>query len=439
MALGARREAIDFCGPAFNSASIATSRLALLTSPALMYLALVKYSAALLFFVLACAVSEQARAQIETEAPFAILLDTNTRTVLFEKNADELMFPASMSKLMTLALVFQALEDGKITLDTEFSVSEFAWRTGGAPSGTSAMFAPLNSKVKVSDLLQGLVVQSGNDACIILAEGLAGSEDAFAEQMNDYARRIGMTKSNFVNSTGLPNPKHQMTARELAIIGLHIIEHFPKYYSYFQQKEFRYRTHVFYNRNPLIYANIGADGLKTGFTNESGYGIVGSAVNDGRRLIVVQNGIKSQGGRKDDATRMLNWGFRSFERFVLFKADEVVGEAAVWGGSQGYVKLRGNGDISLLLPKNAKQKKLHGEIVYMGPVKPPIKDGDRIGELRVTAEGGVTTSAPLFAAESVEKGGLIQQGVDSLLAGVESLGRLAVERFMHKDAPAPQN
>jgi D-alanyl-D-alanine carboxypeptidase (penicillin-binding protein 5/6) len=393
-----------------------------------MYLAQVKYSAVFLFLLFACAFSNGARAQIETEAPYAILLEAATRTVLFEKNADELMSPASMSKLMTLAVVFQALEDGKVTLDTEFPVSEFAWRTGGAPSGTSAMFAPLNSKVKISDLLQGIVVQSGNDACIILAEGLAGSEDAFAEQMNDYARRIGMKKSNFANSTGLPNPKHLMTARELAMLAQHIIEHFPKYYSYFQQKEFRYRTHVFYNRNPLIYANIGADGLKTGFTNESGYGIVGSAVGDGRRLIVVQNGIKSQAGRKDDATRMLNWGFRNFERFVLFKADEVVGEALVWGGEQRYVKLRGNGDVSLLLPKNAKQKKLHGEIVYLGPVKSPVREGDRIGELRVTAEGGITTSAPLFAGESVEKAGIVKQGVDSLL-------HLALGWLIHRGAP----
>jgi D-alanyl-D-alanine carboxypeptidase (penicillin-binding protein 5/6) len=393
-----------------------------------MYRPLVQYSAALLFLLFACAVSRGAQAQIETEAPYAILLEADTKTVLFEKNADELMSPASMSKLMTLAVLFQALDDGKITLDSEFPVSEFAWRTGGAPSGTSAMFAPLNSRVKVGDLLQGVVVQSGNDACIILAEGLAGSEDAFAGQMNDYAHRIGLKKSNFANSTGLPNPKHLMTARELALLAMHIIEKFPKYYSYFQQKEFRYRTHVFYNRNPLIYANIGADGLKTGFTNESGYGIVGSAVGDGRRLIVVQNGIKSQAGRKDDVTRMLNWGFRNFERFVLFKADETVGEALVWGGEQRYVKLRGNGDVSLLLPKNAKQKKLHGEIVYLGPVKPPVREGDRIGELRVTAEGGITTSAPLYAGESVQKAGIIKQGADSLL-------HLGLGWLIHRGAP----
>jgi D-alanyl-D-alanine carboxypeptidase (penicillin-binding protein 5/6) len=393
-----------------------------------MHRTLAKFSVIVILLAMTFGFSGRASAQIETEAPYAILLDVESKTTLFEKNADELMSPASMSKLMTLAVVFQALEEGKITLDTEFPVSEFAWRTGGAPSGTSAMFAPLNSRVKVADLLQGVVVQSGNDACIIFAEGLAGSEEAFAEQMNEYARKIGLKKSTFMNSTGLPHPKHLMTARELAMLALYIIEHYPKYYPYFQQKEFRYRTHVFYNRNPLIYANIGADGLKTGFTAESGYGIVGSAVSDGRRLIVVQNGIKSQGGRKDDATRMLNWGFRNFEKFVLFKSDEIVGEALVWGGEQRYVKLRGNGDVSLLLPKNAKQKKLHGEIVYLGPVKAPVRDGDRIGELRVTAEGGITTSAPLFAAEPVEQAGVIKQGFDSLL-------HLALGWLIHRGAP----
>lgn len=375
-----------------------------------------------------CGSPGQVRAQIETDAQFAVLLDVESKTTLFEKNADDLMAPASMSKLMTYAVVFQALEEGKITLDSEMPVSEYAWRTGGAPSGTSAMFAPLNSKVKLSDLLQGAIVQSGNDACIIMAEGLAGSEDAFVEQMNDYAKRMGLKKSTFANVTGLPNPKHLMTARELAQLALHLIDKFPKYYPYFQQKEFRYRTHVFYNRNPLLYANAGADGLKTGFTAESGYGIVGSAVQDGRRLIVVQNGIKTQAGRKDDATRMLNWGFRSFEKFVIFKADEVVGDAMVWGGEQRYVKLRGNGDVTLLLPKNAKQKKLRGEIVYSGPVKAPVRDGDQIGELRVTAEGGITTSAPLFAAESIERAGIVKQGFDSLL-------HLAFGWLIHKGAP----
>lgn len=399
-----------------------------LGSPILIHLRSPFFTATISCVLLLGALLGQARAQIETEAQYAIVLDVDTRTTLFEKNADELMQPASMSKLMTLALMFQALDEGKITLDTEMHVSEFAWRTGGAPSGGSAMFAPLNSKVRVSDLLQGIIVQSGNDACIIVAEALAGSEEAFAEQMNDYARRIGLKKSTFGNSTGLPHPKQLMTARELAQLALHVIEKFPKYYPYFQQKEYRYRSHVFYNRNPLIYANIGADGLKTGFTAESGYGIVGSAVNEGRRLVVVQNGVKTQGGRKEDAQRLLNWGFRSFDRFVLFKADEVVGEALVWGGETRYVKLRGNGDVSLLLPKNAKQKKLHGEIVYSGPVKAPVREGDRIGELRVTADGGITTSAPLYAAEDIGESGTVRRGFDSLL-------HLAFGWLIHRGAP----
>lgn len=357
-----------------------------------------------------------ARAQIETEADYAFLLDADTQTVLFEKKADELMQPASMSKLMTLAVIFEALDEGKITLQSDFPVSENAWRTGGAPSGTSAMFAPLKTRVTVEDLLQGIIVQSGNDACIVIAEGLAGSEEAFAEVMTDHARRIGLTKSTFGNSTGLPHPKQLMTARELAKLAAYVITKFPKYYSYFQQKEFRYRKHIFYNRNPLIYANIGADGLKTGYTAESGFGIVGSAIADGRRLIVVQNGVKSQSGRKDDAVRMLNWGFRNFEKFTLFNPEEIVGEALVWGGQQRYVKLRGDAGVRMLLPKNIKQRKLRGEMVYFGPVIAPIREGTRLGELRVTSDNGITSSAPLFAAESVEGAGVIRQGFDSALS-----------------------
>jgi D-alanyl-D-alanine carboxypeptidase (penicillin-binding protein 5/6) len=362
-----------------------------------------------------CLFSAGARAQIETEADYAFLLDADTQTVLFEKKADELMQPASMSKLMTLAVVFEALDEGKITLRTEYPVSENAWRTGGAPSRTSAMFAPLKTQVTVEDLLQGVIVQSANDACIVLAEGLAGSEEAFAQLMTDHARRIGITKSTFGNSTGLPHPKQLMTARELAKLAAHIIIKYQKYYHYFQQKEFRYRKHIFQNLNPLIYANIGADGLKTGFTEESGYGIVGSAVDNGRRLVLVQNGIKTQSGRKDEATRMLNWGFKSFEKFTIFNADEIVGEALVWGGQQRYVKLRGESGVRMLLPKNIKQRKLRGEIAYLGPVIAPVKEGDRIGELRVTADNGITSAAPLFAAESIERGGIVRQGIDSAL------------------------
>jgi D-alanyl-D-alanine carboxypeptidase (penicillin-binding protein 5/6) len=387
----------------------------------------------MLLFVAICAFSTAASAQIETEADYAFLLDVDTQTVLFEKKADELMQPASMSKLMTLAVVFDAIEQGKITPQTEFPVSENAWRTGGAPSRTSAMFAPLKAQVSVEDLLQGVIVQSANDACIILAEGLAGSEDAFAQQMNEHARKIGITKSTFGNSTGLPHPKQLMTSRELAKLAAHLITTYPKYYHYFAQKEFRYRKHVFQNLNPLIYANIGADGLKTGFTEESGYGIVGSAVDNGRRLIIVQNGVKTQSGRKDEAVRMLNWGFKSFEKFTVFNPDEIVGEAVVWGGEHRYLKLKGGAEgVRMLLPKNIKQRKIRGAIVYMGPVIAPVKEGDRIGELRVSADNGITSSAPLFAAESIEKSGTIRQGLDSILSMFDNAFEKVLAKVLHR-------
>jgi D-alanyl-D-alanine carboxypeptidase (penicillin-binding protein 5/6) len=360
-----------------------------------------------------CALPSQLHAQFETEAEYALLMDAETETILFEKNADVLMSPASMSKLMTLAVVFEALEAGKLTMQSTFSVSENAWRTGGAPSGTAAMFAPLNTDITIEDLVQGVVIQSGNDACIILAEGMSGSEEAFAQRMTDYARRIGLEKSTFGNSSGLPHPRQLMSARELARLSLHIIREYPQYYPYFAQREFPYRKHRFYNRNPLVAANIGADGLKTGHTEESGYGLTGSAVRDGRRLVVVVNGLKTSAARKNEATKLLDWGFRNFSKFTLFKSEEVVGEAMVWGGEKGYVKLRGDGDLQVLLPKDAKQRQLRGKIVYPGPVIAPVNEGDRVGELRVRTEDGITSSAPLFAAESIGRGGLIQQGFDS--------------------------
>ncbi len=356
-----------------------------------------------------------AKAQIETSAPYAFLLDVETHTVLFEKNADELMQPASMSKIMTLAVLFERLKSGRITLETEFPVSEYAWRTGGAPSGTAAMFAPLNTNITVEDLIQGITVQSGNDACIIVAEGIAGSEDAFANMMTNYARRIGLRRSTFGNSSGLPHPDQLMTARELAMLALYVIEEYPEYYHYFGQREFPYRKHRFYNRNPLVAANIESDGLKTGHTKESGYGIVASATENGRRLILVLNGMESASARRSEAIRLFNWGFRSFEKFTVFGADEIVGEALVWGGEKRYVQLRGEGDVRVLLPKDVKRRTLRGEIIYNGPVIAPITEGDRIGELRVSGEDSIEASAPLFAAESIERGGIIRQGFDSAL------------------------
>ena len=359
--------------------------------------------------------SPNASAQVETSAPYAYLLDVETKTVLFEKNSDELMQPASMSKIMTMALIFERLKSGKLTLESEFPVSENAWRTGGAPSGTAAMFAPLNTNITVSDLIQGIAVQSGNDACIIIAEGIAGSEDTFANMMTEYARRIGLEKSTFGNASGLPHPDQLMTSRELAELALHLIEEYPEYYHYFGQEEFPYRKHKFYNRNPLVRADFPSDGLKTGFTKESGYGIVASAVENGRRLILVLNGMESSSARRAEAIRLLNWGFRSFAKFTVFNADEIVGEALTWGGEKRYVPLRGDGDVRVLLPKDVSKQRLRGEIVYPGPVITPIQQGDQIGHLRVTGPDGIEATAPLYAAESIGRAGIIQQGFDSAL------------------------
>jgi D-alanyl-D-alanine carboxypeptidase (penicillin-binding protein 5/6) len=356
----------------------------------------------------------RSQAQFETKAKWAILMDATTNSVLYEKNADELMPPASMSKLMTLAVVFRALKDGRLKMDDEFSVSEYAWRTGGAPSGGSAMFVPLHDTATLEELLQGITVQSGNDACIIIAEGMAGSEIAFSDVMNEYARSIGLKRSTFRNATGLPHPDHMMTARELGKLAIHIIRTYPEYYHYFSQKEFHYRKHVFYNRNPLIYDGIGVDGLKTGYIKASGYGLTASAEQRGHRLVVVVNGLDSKQERGAEAKKLLQWGFRSFKQWKLYDAGETVGDALVWGGTQRYVDLVGKGDISILLPRTSTRK-IKAQIIYEGPLKPPITKGDRVATLRVTAPNAAVNEIPLYAAEDVEEGSFYRKGLESLL------------------------
>ena len=355
-----------------------------------------------------------AQADYETKAKWAILMDVNTNSVLYEKNADDLMPPASMSKLMTLAIVFRALKEERLDMDDEFSTSLYAWRTGGAPSGTSAMFVPLNESAKLSELLQGITVQSGNDACIILAEGMSGSEDAFADVMNEYAREIGLKDSSFRNSTGLPHPDHMMTARDLGKLAIHIITKYPEYYHYFAQKEYRYRKHVFYNRNPLVYDGIGVDGLKTGYIRDSGYGLVASAKQRGQRLVVVVNGLKSKKERREEGKKLLQWGFRSFKQWKLFDSDETIGDALVWGGTKRYVNLTGKGDVSILLPRTASRK-IKASIIYEGPLKPPIKKGDQVALLRVTAPNAAVNEIPLYAAEDIGEGSIWMKGLESLL------------------------
>ena len=253
-----------------------------------------------------------ASSEYVSKAPHAILMDAETGATMYQLKADELIAPASMSKLMTLAVVFRALKAGTIKLDDQFLMSENAWRRGGAPSRTSAMMVPLNTKVKLDELLQGIIVQSGNDAAIAVAEGMAGSEAAFAKMMVTEARRIGLKKAEFRNATGLSNPEHLMTVRELAILARYLIREYPDMYPRFAQKEFNYGKHRFINRNPLLAANIGADGLKTGHLSEAGYGLVGSAVQDGKRLIAVLAGMSSDADRKTEGPKIMEWGFKNF-------------------------------------------------------------------------------------------------------------------------------
>jgi len=352
----------------------------------------------------------------EIKAKHAILMDAGANLVLFEKDADTLTPPASMSKLMTLAIVFRELKAGRLKLEDEFKVSEHAWRTGGAPAGGSAMFAPLNSLVPVNDLIQGITVQSGNDAAIILAEGIAGSEEAFAKQMTEYGRTIGLEKSTFVNATGLPAEGHLMTARDLATLAHYIIYTYPEYYPFFGLKEFKYRDKfVFHNRNPLIFADIGVDGLKTGYIKDSGYGLVASAKRGDQRLLLVVEGLESEKDREAEARKLLEWGFKSFRAFRLFDEGEKVSDALVWGGTQHYVPLVGDGNVNIILPATATGK-VTASIVYDGPIKAPIRKGDQVAVLRVTsAESQATNDIPLYAGDDIGQSNFAMRGLDSLL------------------------
>jgi serine-type D-Ala-D-Ala carboxypeptidase (penicillin-binding protein 5/6) len=356
-----------------------------------------------------------AQSGFETKAKHAILMNADANLVLYEKEADELVPPASMSSLMTLAVVFRELKAGHIKLEDQFKVSEHAWRTGGAPAGSSAMFAPLNSMVSVSDLIQGVTVQSGNDAAIILAEGIGGTEEAFAQRMNDYAKEIGLTKSHFVNSTGLPAEGHVMTARELAMLARFLIYTYPEYYHFFGQRDFTFNKHTFNNRNPLIFApDLGVDGLKTGYIEEAGYGLVASAKRGEQRLILVVNGLNTKQEREGEPRRLIEWGFKSFRPFRLFDEGQKVSDALVWGGTQHYVSLVGDGNINIILPATASGK-VSASIVYQGPIKAPIRKGDRVAVLRITSsESSATNEIPLYAADDVGASNFLMRGLDSL-------------------------
>lgn len=361
-------------------------------------------------------------------APHAILIDAENGGVLFERDPDQLIFPASLAKLMTAEYVFHELKEGRIKLTDEYTVSENAWRKGGAPSHGSTMFAAIHSKIPVDDLLHGMIVQSGNDACIVLAEGLAGNEADFADKMTQRAREIGLAKSVFTNSNGLPDPGTHVTTRELGILARHIILDYPELYKIFGQADFTWNKIRQPNRNPLLGAVTGADGLKTGFTKEAGYGLVGSAVQDGLRLIVVVNGLKSAKERADEAKKLLEWGFRSFEQRNLFAAGQIIGSAKVYGGANGSVPLQAPGLVKMMVPKSGGEK-LIARIAYQGPVPAPVTQGQPIGLLKVWRDDKLVLQVPLKAAESVGKGNMPGRAIDAVTEMVIALFRAGAERL----------
>lgn len=354
-----------------------------------------------------------ASVDFDTKAPNAILMDYETGSVIFQKAADEPIEPASMAKLMTLAVVFDQLKSGRIKLTDEFFISEHAWREGGAASGSSTMFAKLNSSVPVEDLLYGVIVQSGNDAAIALAEGIAGSEGTFANMENQKSREIGLTESHWTNASGLPDPEMHTTARDLALLARYLIKTYPEYYHIFSEKEFTWNKIRQPNRNSLLEMGIGVDGLKTGHSEESGYGMVMSTTDGGRRLIGVIHGLKTMRDRAEEGRKLLTWGTRSFERVSAFAKGKTVGYASVYGGREPQVGLVGEADIELFLPKG-KDNCPEATITYKGPLRPPVRQGDRVAELQVSCDGQLIQTVPLFAAATVEPGGFMNRAVAAL-------------------------
>ena len=352
----------------------------------------------LLIALIAFAVAAPAAAAtIETPAREAILVDFATGAVLFGKEADKRMPPASMSKLMTIYMVFERLKEGRLKLDDEFTVSEAAWRMGG-----SKMFVHVGDSVTVSDLLRGIIVQSGNDACIVVAEGLSGSEQKFAEEMNEMAKRIGLTDSHFTNASGWPDPDHYMSARDLAKLAQRLIADHPEYYETFKEKDFTYAEIKQGNRNPLLYKNIGADGLKTGHTEASGFGLVASAERDGRRLILVVNGLESMNQRSSESERLLNLGFREYQTYALFKAGEPVTNAEIWLGEEASVPLILEEPLTVALSRKSRQG-MKVTASYDGPIAAPVAKGARIGVLRIEGPEMEPIEKPLIAADAVEE------------------------------------
>lgn len=340
---------------------------------------------------------------IETKAKNAVLMDFETGEFFYEKNADDPMPPASMSKLMTAYLIFERLKDGRLSPDDVFIVSENAWRKGGAKTGSSTMFLKDKQRVKVKDLLRGIIVQSGNDACIVAAENIAGSEAEFAELANQKAKELGLKNSHFANATGWPNPDHKMSAKDLAVLAHHIIRDFPEYYSIYSEQSFTFNGIRQENRNPLLMLMPGiADGIKTGHTSVSGFGLTGSAKKNGRRLIMVVNGLKTMKERGDESLRLMNWGFREFSNYAVLKENIKVVSVPVWLGETKSVSAVPAKGLTLTLPKG-RQKDIVAHLKYKTPLKAPVKKGQEIASLVLSAPEHADTVIPLYAERDVKR------------------------------------
>jgi D-alanyl-D-alanine carboxypeptidase (penicillin-binding protein 5/6) len=358
--------------------------------------------------VSACSVRpEPARAAFETQARSAWLYDVTTETLLYEKNSDVALPPASMSKLMTLYILFEALRDGRVTLDTTFSVSTRARQMGG-----STMFLDETDRPRVEDLIKGIIVQSGNDACVVVAEGLAGTEDAFARQMNARAPEIGLRESTFVNSSGWPDPNHRMSARDLGHLATLIITEFPEYYGYFGLAEYDFDGRSpsnRFNRNPVLGLGLGADGLKTGHTEEAGFGLVGSAKQGDRRIVFVFTGLNSMADRRQEAEAFINWGFRQFVEKRLAKAGDVLGQIPVWMGNHQTINLTVAQDLDVLVPA-VGQDSVETRIEYRSPLdatRGDVAQGDEVAELVISAPDMPEKRIPLVSDRAVVKGGFV--------------------------------
>lgn len=344
-----------------------------------------------------------------TKAKYALLMDSDTGYVMFDKRADEPMHPASMTKLMTAYMVDEAVQAGKFKMDTEFEVSENAWKKGGAATGGSTMFLKPHQRVRLDDLVKGIIVQSGNDACIVVAENMAGTEEAFAAQMTQKAKKLGMTHSTFKNSTGLPDEEHLMSAKDLAILSQHIIHDFPEQYQIYSQKEFTYNGIKQGNRNPLLYSLEGADGLKTGHTSQSGYGLTASVkAKDGRRLIMVINGLKSMNERADEARSLMSWGLANFQNTNLLPINKPLVEIDVWLGKSKKVHAVPAKDLIQTYPISGDINAT-SVVQYQQPVLAPVQKGQKLGRIITTLADKTTVETDLLASESVEKLGFFSK------------------------------